>query len=141
MPDKLTDNDIVKAKELIKMLREAYNAYYDTSKGMPYNIDETLRESAFCLENCLNEINRLQAENERLKNNISAMAITLSNSAKATRHEAHKEFWKLLKVRANERFDYYTPSGCDLYFSNGMLCGYSAMKEAGDNLLKELVGK
>ena len=67
MPNKLTDSEIVKAKELIKKLEEAYNAYYDTSKGMPYDIDATLRETAICLENSLNEINRLQAENERLK--------------------------------------------------------------------------
>ena len=68
MPDKkLTDNEIKKAKELIKKLNKAYKDYYDTTKSMPYDIDETLRETAFCFENCLNEINRLQAENERLE--------------------------------------------------------------------------
>ena len=37
-------------------------------------------------------INRQQAEIERLNNNISAMVVTLRNSAKATRNEAIKEF-------------------------------------------------
>lgn len=66
MPDKKpTDNEIIKAKELLKKLEEAYNAYYDTSKGMPYDIDTTLRETATCLKNFLDLINRLQAENEK----------------------------------------------------------------------------
>lgn len=36
-------------------------------------------------------VEKQQAEIERLNNNISAMATTLSNSAKATRNEAIKE--------------------------------------------------
>lgn len=63
----LTEEQIIKAKELIKKLEEAYNAYYDTSKGMPYDIDKTLRESAICIENALAEINRQKAEIEQLK--------------------------------------------------------------------------
>ena len=63
----MTDKEIIKAKELIKMLQEAYIAYYDTSKGVPYNIDEILRESAFCLENALKEINRQQETIETLR--------------------------------------------------------------------------
>lgn len=59
---KITDSEIVKAKELIKKLEEAYHSYYDTTKSMPYDIDATLRETAICLENSLNEINRLQAK-------------------------------------------------------------------------------
>ena len=66
MTDGMTFSEYVKAKELIKKLGEAYNAYYDTSRGMPYDIDTTIRESAMCIENCLNEINSLIAENQRL---------------------------------------------------------------------------
>ena len=44
------------------------------------------------VETLISIINRQQAEIERLNNNISAMATTLSNSAKATRNEAIKEF-------------------------------------------------
>ena len=53
--------------------------------------------------------------------------------------EAIKEFWELLKECGKERVDYYTPEGCDLYFSNGTFTGYVAMKEAGDSLIKEMV--
>ena len=63
----LTDNEIIKAKSMLKKLEEAYEAYYNTSKGMPYDIDVTLRETAICLEKALNEINRQKAEIERLQ--------------------------------------------------------------------------
>lgn len=66
MTDGMTFSEYIKAKELIKKLGEAYNAYYDTSRGMPYDIDTTIRESAMCIENYLNEIHRLIAENQRL---------------------------------------------------------------------------
>jgi hypothetical protein len=56
------------------------------------------------------------------------------------RSYAIKEFWDRLKEEGKKKVDYYTPEGCDLYFSNGTWCGYIAMKEAGDNLLKEMVG-
>ena len=44
------------------------------------------------LERLKDEIAEKDAEIERLKNNISAMATTLRNSAKATRAEAYKVF-------------------------------------------------
>ena len=69
----MTDKEIKKGFELIDKLREAYNAYYDTTKGMPYDIDVTLRESAFCLENLLNENNRQKAEIERLQQRIDEL--------------------------------------------------------------------
>lgn len=56
----------IKAFELIDKLNEAYNAYYDTTQGMPYDIDVTLRESAICLENLFNANKRQKAEIERL---------------------------------------------------------------------------
>lgn len=78
----MTDNEIKKARELIKKLEEAYNAYYDTSKCMPYDIDKTLRETAICLENLLAENNRQKAEIERLQGLVGAWkleAYTLSD--------------------------------------------------------------
>ena len=49
-----------------------------------------------------------------------------------------KEFWNRLMVEAKKKVDYYTPEGCDQYFRNGTLCGYVAMKEAGEGLIKEM---
>ena len=63
----MTDREIIKAKELIKKLEEAYNFYYDVSRSMPYDIDTTIRETAICLEHSINEINRLKAEIEQYK--------------------------------------------------------------------------
>lgn len=67
----------------------------------------------------------LKAEVERLNNNISAMAITLSTSARATRHEAYKEFANELKCRTHE-ISYNTMQVVN--------------KDDIDNLLNELVG-
>lgn len=66
----MTDKEIVKAKKLLKKLEEAYNAYYDTSKGMPYDLDTTIRETAICLEHSIDEINSQKAEIERLKKHL-----------------------------------------------------------------------
>lgn len=64
-----------------------------------------------------------QAEIGRLNNNISAMATTLSNSAKATRNEAIKEFaGKLVDV-------FYSHDKGDTY-----------VREVVYNLVKEMVG-
>ena len=77
---------------------------------------------------------KAEAENERMKNNVSSMAITLSNSAKATRHEAYKEFAERLKEKEVVLYD-DSPYG-DYYDS------YSAVYISEiDNLLKELVGE
>lgn len=49
----------------------------------------------------LDLIKRQKAEIERLNNNIAAMAVTLSNSARATRTEAIKEFAESVKQSAS----------------------------------------
>ena len=64
----------------------------------------------------------LKAEVERLNNNISAMAITLSTSARATRHEAYKEFAERLREKTKWLFS-------SVSINNEI-----------DNLLNELVG-
>lgn len=99
----MTDKEIKKGFELIDKLREAYNAYYDTTKGMPYDIDVTLRESAFCLENLLNENNRQKAEIERLngcvksEDEVRTIAETVIQSRINTiRTETVKDFMKML---------------------------------------------
>lgn len=66
----MTDKEIIKASELVEKLRSAYNDYYDLKKSMPYDIDTTLLHSALCLENCVKEINRQQAEIEQYKARI-----------------------------------------------------------------------
>ena len=84
----MTDNEIIKALECC-------------TKGTISDvcIDCPLRTTDICTEEengvlklALDLINRQQAEIERLNNNISAMATTLSNSAKEARAEATKGF-------------------------------------------------
>lgn len=69
----MTDNEIIKANSLIEKIEDACNAYYDTSRGMPYDIDMTLKESKFFIENALNLINRQKAEIDNLKIELQAM--------------------------------------------------------------------
>lgn len=73
----MTDKEIVKAKKLLKKLEEAYNAYYDTSKGMPYDLDTTIRETAICLEHSIDEINSQKAEIAEIQKNSETLAIAL----------------------------------------------------------------
>ncbi len=56
----LIDKEICKAKVLLSKLEDAYNAYYDTSRRMPYDIDVTLRETTICLANLTHEVELLQ---------------------------------------------------------------------------------
>lgn len=51
------------------------------------------------------------------------------------------EFAEKLKIRGQEKVNYYTPSGCHYLFENGTLCGYVAVKEAMNELIEEMVGK
>lgn len=75
----MNDADVIKAEELLKKLEEAYNAYYDTSKSMPYDIDKTIRETAICLENAITEINRQKGEIEKLEADNDKLAEDWSN--------------------------------------------------------------
>ena len=144
MTDGMTFSEYVKAKELIKKLGEAYNAYYDTSRGMPYDIDTTIRESAMCIENCLNEIHRLIADNQELKTASKGIAEVLHivtqddvtyrfllNDAverERVKQEAYKEFAERLK-KGVENYDEY-----EVFYS-------LISAEEVDNLLKEMIGE
>ena len=145
---KLTDSEIVKAKELIKKLEEAYDNYYDSSKGMPYDIDATLLHSAICFKNCLNEINRLQAENEKLfADNQKYLSVMLWGNKKNVKNllnqikaEAIKEFAERLNKEAEkvciDREGDFVEADNTIYDTVANWC-----KETSNNLLKELVGE
>ena len=97
--ENMTDNEIVKALECC------------TTKGAKCSdcpafkkVDRSNCKKYF--RGAIDLINRQQTEIERLNNNISAMVVTLHNSAKATRNEAIKEFAKRLKEEwFNNRYD------------------------------------
>lgn len=121
----MTDAEIIKAWELVDKLREAYNAYYDTSTGMPYDIDVTLRESAFLVESLLNENKSQKAEKERLKQERDKEHDNCNHYARMcvkAKSEARKEFAERLKEKAVKT--YYG----ELVFTEDDI----------DNLLKEM---
>lgn len=65
----------------------------------------------------------------------------ICKTADQIKAEAVKEFAERLKDEGKKNIDKYTPKGCDLYFENGTLCGYVAMKETIDNLVKEMTAE
>ena len=86
----MTDNEVIKALECC------------TTKGAKCSNCPAFKkvDCSDCkkyFRGAIDIINRQQAENEILNNNISAMVVTLRNSAKATRNEAIKEFAERLK--------------------------------------------
>ena len=88
----MTDKEIIKGLECCKRDFSMVNCL-----DCPYNKEKSANCMSFMIDDALDLINRQQAEIERLNNNISAVAITLSNSAKETRAEAIKEFAERLK--------------------------------------------
>lgn len=96
----------------------------------------TVDDSLGDLEDAFEEIDRLKIENDSLRMAANSLKMHY-NTARA---EAIKEFWNRLKVEGKKKVDYYTTEGCDIYFSNGTLCGYVAMKEVGDSIVKEMTG-
>ena len=125
----MTDNEIIKALECCKKR----TVFEECPVECPmYKFDGD------CFDlmqiDILDLINRQKAEIERLNNNISAMAITLSNSAKGTRAEAIKEFAERLKEEINKSLDEYW---------NGNGGGYYLAEDVHfdiDFLVKEMVG-
>ena len=168
MPDKLTDKEIVKAKELIRKLEEAYNDYYDTTKSMPYDIDTTVRESAICLENCLNKINRLKAKVEYYKKNrnkyqddvmyLSKQCDMLEEEIDRLKAENERLYgdimcYKLRWARATVKLDTAKTEAykefaerlkqwaCRIVIGSASSEHHYVREECIDNLLKELVGE
>ena len=114
MTDKLTDNRLEQAIE------KAVN----------------LEPIDFCGVMCkfTNEIiNRLQEENERLENNLEAMAVTMRNSAKATRAEARKEFAERLHEYINGIIERH-----EMPMFPFSIAFVSGIETKVDNLLKEM---
>jgi hypothetical protein len=91
----MTDKEIIKAVECCGR---------ESCCGCPYR--GNCHQGNPMIRDALALINRQQAEIERLNNNISAMAITMRTSAKATQAEAVKEFAERLKEHYNEYDDY-----------------------------------
>ena len=116
----MTDNEIVKALECCILSDCSRNCplYYTT---LSYH---QCREAT--RKNALNLINRLQAENERLKKGWKADVILTAN-AKA---EAYKEFAERLKEKITEEYNYFE----EQEYPRARISDI-------DNLLKELVGE
>lgn len=126
MPDKLTDNEIVKALELC--------GDEDAScEKCPFLKDDFCKFSLS--KNALDLIKSLQAENERLKTDVLAKEeeyndmLEQRNSVEkyleTAKAEAYKEFAEKLKKESYERID---------------LTAYVEVNDI-DDLLKELVGE
>lgn len=159
MDNKITDNDI--ALQTVDKISELLLTDRCLCETKPEDVREILRNSKFVIKDLLRYTNSQKAEIDKFKtiettvnefwSEIQKLSIAkgkeiptleeLLEYIEQVKAEAIKEFWELLKVKGKERVDYYTPNGCDFYFSNGTLCGYVAMKEAGDNLVKEMVAK
>lgn len=118
----MNDNEIIKALEC------CISPVYEECKKCPLYDDPTCRREL--LKDTLDLINRQQAEIERLNNNVSAMAVTMRNSAKATRSEARKEF-------AERLIDLKHECGCN-YRKKPV---YAVTMDKIDHLLAEMEGK
>ena len=128
MPDKLTDSEIVKALECCKY-------EYDTKCELCcYNFYSRTGCRSELRRNALDLINRLQAENERLKDyneNLLTANTSLSNEILDAKTEAYKESIEKVKEKLRDiaKIDWQ-----DNYY-------YLIGEAFFDNLLKELVGE
>ena len=123
--DEMIDTEIIKALEC------CLDNSPLTCKDCPmFNVtNSTMVCSKIVTKFALDLINRQQAEIERLNNNLSAMVVTMRNSAKATRNEAIKEFAERLKEKKQEVFTAVNDSS------------YAVTVYKIDNLVKEMVGE
>lgn len=87
-------------------------------------LQEQLEAAANGQETLQKALAEKDKEVERLNNNISAMAVTMHNCAKATRAEAIRTFAEMLKQRCSANSD----------------INYYILKKLVDNLVKEMVG-
>ena len=129
MPDKLTDNENVKAlRSLLEEIRKSRQAYLEKVNEEHY---PSMRYE-YLLSDTIHEINRLQAENERLS---QFGGILLRNGSElfkeiqTAKAEAYKEFAERLKERA------------DKLKHISIDCKWAISQYDIDNILKELVGE
>ena len=125
MPDKkLTDNEIKKALECLhkKILHSKF-------------AEEVTEAEIMGLIETLDYINRLEAENEQLRDyneNLQTANTALSNEILEAKAEAYKECIEKVKEHSNKT---------ELVCSGALVrTDYTITKESLDNLLKELVG-
>ena len=145
MPDKkLTDNEVVKAFRecCVKLNGNFCDECQYNNKGMCNDI-QMATDILDLINRKDEELNRLQAENERLKNHIQEgidLAKQIPEMLALTKAKAYKEFADRLK---NEIIS-DTAYGCDTnqhtgYYDYQIKIG--DIPEYIDNLLKELVGE
>ena len=120
----MTDNEIIKALEQDKDRVVVLGGL----NGIPVIVYH---------QDVIDLINRQKAEIERLNNNLNAMYATLSNSAKATRHEAIKEFAERLKAEMLKSKYIVTTSS----YSRACNAVVDFWVEETDNIAKEMVGE
>lgn len=105
----MTDNEIIKALEdLIKNFDGKAVDFMTIAFALDFiNRQKEQIEALIASQETLQkELNEKIAEVEKMNNNISAMAVTMSNSAKATRTEAVKEFAEKVKGLFNPDIAY-----------------------------------
>lgn len=121
----MTDNEIIKALECCKK---------DECDNCPNNFGNCYANlSGYALD----LINRQQAEIDVLNNNLSAMVVTMRNSAKATRNEAIKGFVDRLNDRIINFPSVYPVENATLAFLNGSSHRQLEILEIINNLVKE----
>ena len=126
----MTDNEIIKALECC------------TTKGAKCSdcpafkkVDRSDCKKYF--RGAIDLINRQQAEIDVLNNNLSAMVVTMRNSAKATRNEAIKEFADMLNDRIINFPSVYPVENATLAFLNGSSHRQLEILEIINKLVKE----
>lgn len=126
----MTDNEIIKALECC------------TTKGAKCSdcpafkkVDRSDCKKYF--RGAIDIINRQQEEIDVLNNNLSAMVVTMRNSAKATRNEAIKGLVDRLNDRIINFPSVYPVENATLAFLNGSSHRQLEILEIIDNLVKE----
>lgn len=118
-------NGLQNALDLINRLEDQYRWLDQESDILRADVENLNRIN----DELVAENESLKAEVERLNNNISAMATTLSTSARATRHEAYKECIEKVTDKA------------ELIRVNAFEGKWAISQDDLDNLLNELVGE
>ena len=128
MPDKLTDSEIVKALELCVSA-----PFCGEKTDCPYKgIDDCVKKHTL---DALDLINRLQAENERLKDDNEYLQDRRWKELSYVKAEAYKEFAERLHEYINGIIERH-----EMPMFPFSVAFVSGIETKIDNLLKELVG-